>query len=170
MESAWGEDPTGWMWGEVHPLRLQHLFARQSKLLAGWNAPEVPFPGNSNTVAAASAGWRDGEKPVGGMASVRVVMPLADLGASTLVYPGGQSGLPRHPDAFTHYDAFVAGETLPLWFADEDVANREKSRMVLLPPGADWPTWPRPAAPAPPPPPPAPEAEDTPDSATQPDE
>lgn len=132
LDAAWGSDTTGWVWGSVHPLQLQHPFAGSSKLLSGWNSPQVPYPGNGSTVAAAGIGWGD-RKPVGGMASVRVVMPLSDLGASTLVYPGGQSGFPKHPDAWSHWDAFVAGQTLPLYFDDEDVQEHTASVLRLVP-------------------------------------
>lgn len=133
LEGTLGTHEDDWAWGRWHPLALEHPFAAESFLLRGWNAPIRDFPGNASTVAAASAGWEDGEKRVGGMPSVRLVMPLGDLAKSTLVYPGGQSGLPRHPDAFTHFDAFVKGETLPLYFSDADVAAHTVSTVVLRP-------------------------------------
>ena len=89
----------------------------------------------SSTVAAASAGWGDGEKRVGGMASVRVIMPLSDLTKSTLVHPGGSSGLPKHPQAFSNFEAFVGGETLPLYTSDADVVAHTVSLQTLTPPG-----------------------------------
>ncbi len=133
LESTLGESEEAWRWGAVHPLKLEHPFASGRALLSKWNAPVRDFPGNSNTVAAASAGWQDGEKPVGGMASLRIVMPLSDLSKSTLVHPGGQSGFPRHPDAFSQFDAFVKGETLPLYFSIADVVEHTVSTQTLVP-------------------------------------
>lgn len=133
LDATLGGSESSWTWGKWHPLRLEHPFAAESAALRGWNAPVRDFLGNASTIAAASAGWEDGEKPVGGMPSVRVVMPLSDLSKSTLVYPGGQSGYPRHPEAFTHFDAFVKGETLPLYFSDPDVAAHTEHTLVLTP-------------------------------------
>ena len=128
-----GPDPTIWTWGELHPLRLEHPFARGGGLLGKWNMEALPWPGNGNTVAAAGHTWRRDEMPVGGMVSMRMVMPLGDLGASTLVHPGGQSGQPRHPLYASHYGAFVAGETAPLWFDAEDVARETVWTLTLTP-------------------------------------
>jgi penicillin amidase len=133
LEDDLGGDPAGWSWGEAHPLRLQHPFARSSRLLSGWNMPEVPFPGTSTTVAAAGYSWSRPEMKVGGMASLRLVMPLSDLSASTAAHPGGQSGHPGHPDYATHFEAFVGGDRLPLLFDDDDVAARAREVLVLEP-------------------------------------
>jgi len=126
-------DPAAWTWGSVHPLRLQHPFSQGSKLLSKWNMPETPFPGNSSTLAAASSGWSTVENPVGGMASVRIVMPLDDLGHSTMIYPGGQSGHPRSPHSQDQFADFVNGQTAPLWFNDDDVLRQAVHRLTLAP-------------------------------------
>ncbi len=128
-----GDDPSAWTWGELHPLRLQHPFARSSKLLSKWNMEELPWAGNGNTVAAAGHTWRRDEMPVGGMVSMRIVMPLSDLGSSTLVHPGGQSGQPRHPLYATHYGSFVEGGTEPLWFDEDDVERETVWTLELTP-------------------------------------
>jgi len=125
-----------WQWGQVHRLELNHPFAAGIGILSGWNMRSVPFPGSNDTIAAAGHGWSGTSAPVGGMASLRIVMPLSDLGKSTLVHPGGQSGQPGHPMYRTHYEAFVAGETQPLWFDDDDVAAHTVHTLVLTPSGA----------------------------------
>ena len=133
LENTLGEEVAGWTWGSQHPLKLQHPIGRTSSLLSRWNMPVTPFPGNSVTLAAASASWSEGEKAVGGMASVRVVMPLSDLSKSTMVYPGGQSGHPRHAHSQDQFPVFVAGETLPLYFSDQDVLLHAVNRLTLIP-------------------------------------
>lgn len=133
LRETLGPKPEDWTWGALHPLRLQHRFAAGRKLLNRWNLPEVPFGGAGTTVAAAGYGWGPGERPVGGMASLRLVVPLDDPGAATLVQPGGQSGHPRHPDVDTHFDAFVDGQTLPLRFHDDDVAAHAVAVIALEP-------------------------------------
>ncbi|MFT4624791.1 MAG: penicillin amidase [Myxococcota bacterium] len=128
-----GVDPAGWRWGDAHPLRLEHRFASGRDMLAEWNMREVPFGGNGATVAAAGHGWLGDERPVGGMASLRLVVPLDDVGAATLVHPGGQAGQPKSPFYASHFDAFVAGETVPLWFDDDDVGRESVWSITLAP-------------------------------------
>lgn len=131
-----GDDPAQWTWGRVHPLRLEHPFvSRAPKLLQAWNLIPVPFGGSGATVAAAAAPWgqQTAELPVGTMASLRMVMPLADLGASTLEHPGGQSGQPGNPLYASHYIHFVRGAPLVLWFDDDDVAANATDTSTLVP-------------------------------------
>ena len=127
-----GKDPTAWQWGALHPLKLRHPFGG-SRLLADWNMPEVPWSGSSTTVAASGYNWNRAEKKVGGMVSMRVVMPLSDLGSSTLTHPGGQSGHPGHPDYQSHFGAFVEDDRLPLVFDDADVVDRARETLELEP-------------------------------------
>ncbi|MBX2797014.1 MAG: penicillin acylase family protein [Myxococcales bacterium] len=130
-----GEDPSTWTWGALHPLRLQHPFGRtRPKLLARWNMPVVPIGGTSAAVASTGYSFSADELlDVGIMPSLRIVMPLSDLGASTFVMPGGQSGHPGHPLYTSHYSHFVNGRTLPLWFDEEDVAANTLWTLTLDP-------------------------------------
>jgi penicillin amidase len=134
LTSRLGEDPALWTWGALHPLKLEHPFARRAPvLLRGWNMDPVPFGGSGTTVAAAGYSWTRDDLRVGGMASLRIVMPLDDLAASTLVHPGGQSGMPRHGQFASHYVHFVNGGTLPLYFDDDDVEQHAVTTLVLSP-------------------------------------
>ena len=128
-----GDDIEAWSWGHSHPLELTHPFADGRKLLSRWNMPVVPSAGTGSTVSATSHGWRGHPMPVAGMPSMRIVMPLADLGASTLVHPGGQSGQPGAKFFTSHFDAFVSGDTLPLWFDASDVRQNTAYTMTLRP-------------------------------------
>jgi len=58
---------------------------------------------------------------------------LVDLGASTLVHPGGQSGHPRHRLYQSHFEAFTTDQTLPLWFAQADVDQHTRWHLILEP-------------------------------------
>jgi penicillin amidase len=130
-----GPDEAGWTWGRAHPLALRHPFAAQApKLLRSWNMGVVGYGGTGATVSAAGHSL-DGPLPreVTGMASVRVVMPLSDLGDSTLVYPGGQSGQPGARHYRSHFVDFVHDVTLPLWFDDDDVAAHVTDELWLRP-------------------------------------
>jgi len=127
-----GSDIEDWRWGALHPLKLRHPFGG-SRLLEDWNMPVVPWSGSSTTVAASGYNWNRAEKKVGGMVSMRVVMPLSDLGASTLTHPGGQSGHPGHPDYQSHFGAFIADDRLPLIYDDADVTERARETLSLEP-------------------------------------
>ena len=133
LQGSIGNDPDDWSWGGQHLLELDHPFASGRKLLSKWNMPSTPFQGNGATVAATSHGWRSLDMPVAGMPSMRIVMPLGDLGASTVVHPGGQSGQPRAKFFTSHFDAFVGGKTLPLWFSEADVAANTAYSLTLEP-------------------------------------
>jgi penicillin amidase len=121
-------------WGDLRPLQLRHPFAASSKLLSGWNMREAPFPGTAASVACADYDWTADEWSVGFMASMRLVMPLDDFDASTFVHPGGQSGQPGSPYYRSHYDEFVGGSTLPLWF-DEDSVRAATVHTLVIEPG-----------------------------------
>ena len=87
----------------------------------------------SVTVAAASYSWRTNDMRVAGMQSMRIVMPVDDWNAATLVHPGGQSGQPNHDLYATHYDAFVEGRVLPLWFDEDGYGAHILSTLTLQP-------------------------------------
>lgn len=127
LRAAFGDDPGRWTWGAAHPLALRHPFAeRAPRLLSEWNPPTAPSGGTGATVAAAGYPLTGPfPREVGGMQSLRAVMPLSDLGASTLVYPGGQSGQPGAPFYRSHFADFVHDRTLPLRFDDEDLVGIE---------------------------------------------
>lgn len=126
-------DPAEARWGELHPVHLRHPFSLQSGLLKGWDMPRTPFPGTGSSIAVADYNWNEDEWKVGFMASMRLVMPLDDLDASTFVHPGGQSGQPRSPYYFSHFDTFIEGETLPLYFDAESVKANAVHTLVLEP-------------------------------------
>lgn len=132
-----GPDPALWTYGALHPLRLQHPFARRlPKLLARWNMREIPWGGSGATVAAAGYSFAGPgpQLPVTGMPSLRIVMPLDDLGASTLIHPGGQSGMPGHVLYASHFLHFVNDSTLPLLFDDDALDTISTTTLQLVAP------------------------------------
>lgn len=132
LDAELGPDTTSWTWGTLHPLHLTHPFGTASFLMKSWNMAEVPYGGSRDTVNAASYPLRD-SMPTGGMASLRIVVPLDDPGSSTAVHPGGQSGSPGSPHFADQYQAFVDGTTLPLWFDDDDVQAAAVDAVVISP-------------------------------------
>lgn len=129
----YGDDPSQWTWGEPHQLHLRHPFGGRVKMLSAWNMRPVPWGGSAATVNAAAHSLATDDWSTGTMASMRLVVPLSDPGAATIVHPGGQSGQPGHPNYASHYEAFVAGDTLPLWFDDDDVQAHTVDTLVIMP-------------------------------------
>jgi penicillin amidase len=125
--------PEAARWGAMHHLKLPHPFSAQSSLLKGWDMETREYPGTGASVSPGDYDWNAEEWNVGFMASLRIVMPMDDLGATTFVHPGGQSGQPKSPYYRTHYDAFVDGDVLPLWFDDDDVEANTVHTLVLEP-------------------------------------
>lgn len=125
--------PEAARWGSMHHLDLRHPFSAQSSLLKGWDMGRREYPGSGSAVSPADYDWNADDWTVGFMASMRIVMPMDDLGATTFVHPGGQSGQPKSPFYRSHYQAFVDGEVLPLWFDADDVAANAVHTLVLEP-------------------------------------
>ena len=133
LNEKFGNNSAHWSWGRHHPLRLEHPFAASSALLNGWNMPVREFGGSGSTIAAAGYGWDVTNTQVGGMASMRMVMPLNADEPARVAHPGGQSGQPGHPHYADLFDLFVKGQTIPLWYDEDDVRRATTTTMRLLP-------------------------------------
>jgi penicillin G amidase len=104
VKKEFGEDPSGWRWGKINRLKIDSLSG-----VAALGRSGTPVPGTTFTLNPGSD-----IGTVGGGASWRMIVDLADLHHSRGVYPGGQSGDPQNP----HYDdqiaVWAAGRYLPL--------------------------------------------------------
>lgn len=128
-----GPDPATWAWGRLHPLSIEHPFAGDRKLLRRWNLGTVPYGGATNTVNQAGFRWAAPDLATTWIASSRLITPLSDPGRGTVVYPGGQSGHPRHPHSQDLTGTYLSGQSVPLWFDDEDVAAHAQDVLELVP-------------------------------------
>lgn len=127
------KDVSDWRWGELHPLKIRHPFSDATRLLEGWSLEERPWGGTHQTVNQAGFSWFAEDLATTWMASLRVITPLDDVGDAVFIYPGGQSGMPKHPHYRDLYETYVAGEVLPLWFDDEDVVASAVETLTLVP-------------------------------------
>ena len=104
IQKQFGEDPDGWMWGKINKLKIDSLSGVDALGRSG-----TPLPGTAFTLNPGSD-----VGTVGGGASWRMIVDLADPQHSRGVYPGGQSGNLGNP----HYDdqiaVWAAGNYLPL--------------------------------------------------------
>ncbi|MGC5615554.1 penicillin acylase family protein [Georgenia sp. Z1491] len=140
-----GKDPTTWRWGDLH------TFAPQHPVLGGDGVPglvrryvnpePVGVPGGSAVVNATSysASARDEygrpSYQVTAGPSMRMVVDMADLDASTWVTTSGTSGHPASGHYTDQAQAWAEGETFPWAFSRAAVEDAQEERLVLTPGG-----------------------------------
>ena len=95
--------------------------------------PEVPYGGSSHTINQAAFSFYGASREATWIASIRVITPLSDVTKATFIYPGGQSGHPKHPHYQTMYAEYLAGKRVPLWFSDADVRTHAVHSITLAP-------------------------------------
>ena len=134
-----GKDPADWTWGKMH------LAAPEHPVLGGEGVPgpvrslvnpaPIGVPGGSSIVNA--NGW-DAADPEGSFRvdwapSMRMVVDLSDLDASTWVTLTGTSGHPASPHYADQMEAWATGRTFPWPFSKEAVARAAEESLRLLP-------------------------------------
>ncbi|WP_051433019.1 penicillin acylase family protein [Promicromonospora kroppenstedtii] len=132
-----GKDTSDWEWGTLHQLRLEHLVLGGPGIPAPISAYMNPAPvkvgGGSSIVNATSFDAASGSFDVTSGPSMRMVVDLADLDASTWVVVTGASAHPGSP----HYDdqlgAWAAGETFPWPFTADAVEGAAEDEQILTP-------------------------------------
>lgn len=133
-----GSDVEGWSWGRVHTLTLRHRavgtdgFAGPVRAMV--NRGPFALPGGSAVVAA--NGWNASEGfAVTWAPSMRMVVDLADLDASSWVNQTGQSGHPYHPNYADQLDAWAGGGSFPWPFSEAAVGSAKREELLLTPTG-----------------------------------
>lgn len=131
------KNPQDWKWGTLHTLHLAH------PVLGGDDVPSlvrdyvnpdpVPMGGGSSIVNA--TGWNAGSRSfaVRTGPSMRMVVDLGDLDASTWVTVTGTSGHPASVHYDDQLDEWAAGETFPWPFSREAVDDAEDTETTLVP-------------------------------------
>ena len=132
-----GKDTSDWEWGTLHQLKLKHPVLGgdgvPSPVTAYMNPAPVKVGGGTSIVNAMSWDAAAGSFDVTSGPSMRMVVDLADLDASTWVVVTGVSA---HP-ASDHYDdqlgAWAAGETFPWPFSTPAVEAATENELTLTP-------------------------------------
>jgi penicillin G amidase len=104
LAKDFGDDVQKWRWGNLNTLRIQALSGQPDLARTGG-----PIVGTNFTV---NPGGDIG--PVGGGASWRQIIDLADVRRSVGVYPGGQSENPASPHYADQMPLWAAGRYLPI--------------------------------------------------------
>ncbi|MGV8965535.1 MAG: penicillin acylase family protein [Cellulomonas sp.] len=132
-----GKDPTDWEWGQLHMVAPKH------PALGGDTVPSLvrrlvnPAPlevaGSSSAVNATSWNAGSGSFEVTKAPSMRMVVDLGDLDASTWVVLTGTSGHPGSKHYSDQFGAWARGETFPWPFSAAAVDEAADSRLILRP-------------------------------------
>ena len=133
-----GSDPGTWRWGEIHVGRFENQSFGQSGIgpiewLFNRTAPRR-LGGSADIVNAIGFHPPDGYQ-VDWIPSMRMVIDLGDLGASTSMNTTGQSGHAFH----AHYDDMLQpwadGIHHPMRWPREQVEEEAEGTLTLSPPG-----------------------------------
>ena len=130
-----GADPSGWRWGALHTLLVQNQsFGKSGIPLIEkiFNRGPVETAGGESIVDA--TGWtpKNGYV-VDWVPSMRMVLDLSDLDASTWVHLTGASGHAYSPHYADQLDAWQNGTTYAWAFGSAAVQAAAKDHLVLQP-------------------------------------
>ncbi|MEP7034199.1 MAG: penicillin acylase family protein [Dermatophilaceae bacterium] len=131
-----GKNPGTWQWGRLHQLTLEH------KVLGGESVPDPvralfnrgpwQMPGGSSIVNA--NGWKASEGyQVDWAPSMRMVVNLGDLDASTWVNQSGNSGHPYDAHYVDQADSWATNKTYPWPFSEKAVRAAGGDELTLTP-------------------------------------
>ncbi len=131
-----GKDPGSWQWGKVHRLELEHpvLGGEDAPAAVRWLFNDGPhdMPGGSAIVNA--NGWNASEGyEVNWAPSMRMVVDLSDLDASTWINQTGVSGHPADDHYTDQVEDWVAGRQRPWPFSEQAVRDTGPDVLTLRP-------------------------------------
>lgn len=132
LEARLGPHRSRWTWGALHRVRFAHVLL-PVPLLGGWlSVGPLATPGDGWTVNQAGYSLlRPFDQTV--VASMRMIVDLADWDRSVAVHTTGQSGLPAHPHRADLAPLWASGRYHPLLWSRQAVERHAASRLFLAP-------------------------------------
>lgn len=131
------KNPADWRWGTLHQLRLEHPVLGGSSIPAPvrrlMNPAPIGVAGSSSVVNATSWDAGTGSFEVTAGPSMRMVVDLGDLDASTWVTVTGTSGHPGSRHYTDQLRAWAEGRTFPFPFTRAAVEQASKDELTLTP-------------------------------------
>ncbi|WP_010148116.1 penicillin acylase family protein [Serinicoccus profundi] len=131
------KDPGDWSWGQLHRAHLRHQVLGEEgvpALVQGIvNRGPYPVAGSSAMVNAMNWDASTGSFDVSSAPSMRMVVDLADLDASTWVNQTGTSGHPFHANYDDQTQAWLEGRTYPWAFTRAAVEEAGVQTLILQP-------------------------------------
>jgi penicillin amidase len=130
-----GSDPSGWRWGDLHTLTVKNQTLGKSgigPIEKLFNRGPITTAGGESIVNA--TGWtpKNGYT-VDWIPSMRMVLDLSNLDASTWVNLTGASGHAFSAHYADQLDAWQSGATYPFLFSAAAVQAAAKDHLVLTP-------------------------------------
>lgn len=111
------EDPSGWSWGKLHAVTLQHQTLGSIGLPPlDWMFNRGPLPVDGSTAVINAMGWRagSGDYTVATAPAMRMLVDFADIDESRWINQSGVSGHASHPHYDDQFPLWVDGETIPM--------------------------------------------------------
>lgn len=131
-----GDNPDRWDWTEMHTAKFVNASLGQSGI------PPIEWILNSGNHGVAGGGsilnataWdaASGTYDVIAVPSMRMVVDLSSLSASTSIHTTGQSGHPNHEHYDDMIERWVVNDPHPMRWTRSDVENGERSTLILFP-------------------------------------
>lgn len=137
MTTRISKNPVDWAWGKLHYLRLQNEVlgnpTRNIVLRHFANLPDVPLPGSSLTVNANAWDAGAGTFEVTTGPTMRMVVDMGNLDASTWQNLTGTSGHVFSPHYRDQFENWVAGEPFR-WVFSRNLADAAAEDALTLVP------------------------------------
>ena len=134
LSESGGPAPTGWQWGRVRPLVLEHPVGRIRPLDRIFNVGPIDFGGDTNTVSQAAVNPLEPLANPLVIASLRCVVDVGDFGRSSFSLAGGQSGNPFSPHYADMVPLWIKGEGVSIAWTREEIDQAVASTLRLRPP------------------------------------
>ena len=132
-----GKEPSDWKWGQLHSVAPKHAtlggYGFPTAVQALVNPAPLPAGGGSSSVDATSWDAGTGTFTVTTAPSMRMVVDLGHLDASTWVTLTGESGHPASSHYTDQFGAWDRGETYPWPFSAAAVGRAAADRLTLRP-------------------------------------
>lgn len=133
LRQTFGPDSRQWTWDQGHSLTHQHPLGTQKPLDRLFNVGPFAVPGghevpNNLSHRVGPAPWSVVYGP-----STRRLIDMADASKGLGINPVGQSGVPFDRHFADQAEAYVAGEYLPMRFAEDDVRANTRGTLELRP-------------------------------------
>lgn len=136
LRATFGTDPAHWAWGQTHTLTHNHPLGQQKPLDKLFSVGPFSVPGGREIPNALGSSIGPGPWAVTYGPSTRRVIDFADSTQALGINPMGQSGFVFD----THYRdqslAYVAGDYVRQWLAEDDVAKNTRSTLTFTPTAA----------------------------------
>ncbi|ACZ31828.1 peptidase S45 penicillin amidase [Xylanimonas cellulosilytica DSM 15894] len=137
MTVEMSKNPADWRWGTLHHLRLQHSVLGGESIPAPvrrlMNPSPIGMPGSSSVVNATAWDAGTGSFDVTAGPSMRMVVDLGHIDASTWVNVTGSSGHPGSRHYTDQLRAWAEGRTFPFPFTRDAVEAAARDELTLRP-------------------------------------